>query len=223
MKTNNKKPPTLGIALLEHTLPESIKDDVIGDLHEQYYESKDTLLIKQWEFYKQVLLIILRYVMITKQALSLVCAILALSVFFVVTAGILFLSNNNDAEAFTKPYWTDGNFYQFFLDPMLYQSISLELFTGVSPQLFINIPAILWVLLGAGAVFLMSRASKLNLQSIAALSVILLAGPYIWGMISFKTNHIPLVESGPIIAFSLITVSYLVIPLTVLFIKELLR
>jgi len=158
-----------------------------------------------------------------KKTIALILSALSCAIFLLFTAAILFLSNSEDAAAFSKPYWTNGNFYQFFLDPMLYNYISDKMFAGITLQLFINIPSILWSLSGMAIIIFLKKTSKLNLQTIAIVSVILLLGPYIYGMISFKTNEIPLRESGPILAFTLLSVLYLIVPLTVLFIQEMFR
>ncbi|MFT5899502.1 MAG: hypothetical protein ACI97K_002155 [Glaciecola sp.] len=223
MKTNDRIPPKLGLILLETCLPNSVKDEIIGDLHEQYYESNDRHMIKQFSFWWQAALIISRYVMMNKKTIALILSAVSLAIFLIFTAAILFLSNSDDATAFSKPYWTNGDFYQFFLDPMLYSYISGEMFAGITPQLFINIPSILWSLAGVGLIIILKKTSKLNLQTIAIASLLLLVGPYIWGMLNFKANEIPLRESGPILAFTLISVLYLVLPLTALFIKEMFR
>ncbi len=223
MKNSKNTPPKIGLFLLEICLPNSVKDEIIGDLHEQYYESEEPISIKQLNFWYQSAIVIWRCIMFTKKTLALALCVMSCAVLFICIAAITFISNSTDAEAFSKPYWTDGNFYQFFLDPILYSHISNNMVDGISPQLFINIPSILWMLGGIAIVLLLKKASKLNLQTIAVVSLVLLVGPYIWAVFSFKTNNVPLRESGPILAFMLINVVYLVVPLTILFIKEMFK
>jgi hypothetical protein len=222
MSTQKNIPPKIALALLEKCLPNSVKDEIIGDLHEQYFYSNEPLVLKQLSFWWQAMLVISRYVILSKKLIAVIISAISCAIFFVCISALLFLSNSNDAQAFSKPYWTDGNFYQFFIDPMLYQFMSTKMLEGINLQLFINLPSVLWSLGGVVFFVMLKRRSLLNLQTIAMASLILLIGPYFWGVMSFKTNEIPLQESGPIIAFSLVTVIYLIVPLTFLFVKQML-
>ena len=82
----------------------------------------------------------------------------------------------------------------------------------ISLNEFLNMPAILWLILSCTLLFCLDKKYQLSLRSFAIIALTLISLPYIWGVAYFNLFEVPLKGSGPIIAFMWISILMLILP-----------
>jgi hypothetical protein len=214
MKPINNKPPRLALVLLNKLLPDSVNDDISGDLIEEFNQSSKTLFKSKYTFWLHTLSTCLRYNMNNKAAVSLVLAFISIGLFYGLIVAITFLSNADNTLVFDNSYWTNGAVHLFFFEAEFWQLFGNQELSETSWQLFINIPSVLWFLFSCTWLYCLDKKYLLNLQSFAILALTFLSLPYLLGVAYFNLFDVPLRESGPIIAFMWLSILYLILPLS---------
>ena len=207
-----KHPPKAALKLLNWLLPEQVKDDILGDLQEEFHQSEQSPQAKQLWFWRQSITTCMRYNMNSKTLTSLALATLSISIFYALLTAIVFLSNGID-EVFNKDYWSSGALHLFFAEPIFWQNLSGQQLNQVTPALFGNTPSIVWAGLGLTAIKLLNNRYKMGLKVYSYVALLTLTLPYIWGVFYFSLNTVPLKQSGPIIAFMWLPILFLILPL----------
>jgi hypothetical protein len=82
MSAINKKPPKFALALLHYPLPNLVKDDIAGDLIEEFSQSIEILLISKYIFRLHTLTLCWRYNMNNRVALSFGLASASIELFY---------------------------------------------------------------------------------------------------------------------------------------------
>ncbi|MCW8108329.1 hypothetical protein OPS25_07460 [Alteromonas ponticola] len=223
MSNNNQKhcPPTLPMWLLNLLLPDSVKDDITGDLTEEYSRSTDTLLNKNKWFWSQTISTCWRFTMTKQNLASLGLAIISILTLGIIMHAILFLSVADDPASFHNAYWTDGNFHQFFFDAPLWQFISENNLSRLSFDMFIHLPSMAWLAIALCGFIVLKKQLHLSFTYQLILAASLLMLPYIGGVTYFRLTDVALNQAGPILALMLISAFYLILPFTHLLLKEL--
>ncbi|UAA39232.1 hypothetical protein KIH87_02385 [Paraneptunicella aestuarii] len=212
MNKEIQNPPKLAMKLLEWLLPEKVKEEISGDLIEEFNGSDEPLKSRNFKFWHQTLATCWRY-SINKQAIYTGLGVsLILSVFFVMLTAITFLAFGSD-EVFEHPYWTTGALHQFFLESLFWDSLANGLMFDASIGLLFNIPSCIWTVGCFLVLHWFERRERLNLRNYLFFAFTALALPYGIGMLYFNVNQVPLREAGPIIAFMWLPIVYMIIPL----------
>lgn len=217
MKLTKNEPPRMALVLLNKCLPDPVNENISGDLIEEFNHSNHTLFKSKYRFWLHTLSTCWRYNMNAKMLISLVLSLLAMSIFYLMLLAITFLAYG-DADAFNaldNDYWTSGAIHLFFVEPIFWQTWSGELLSQATLGLFSNTPAILWSVTGLIILIWLDRRYKLHLKTYSYIALALLTSPYLWGVLYFNLNTVPLKESGPIVAFMWSSILFLVLPLTV--------
>ncbi|NMH61306.1 hypothetical protein [Alteromonas ponticola] len=221
MNNNKPHPPRLALWLLDVTLPDTVKDDITGDLTEEYCGSTDTGLTKNKWFWHQTIATCWRFTMTKQKLTSIGLATLSILLFGLIAYSILFLSVADDPVSFQKAYWTDGNFHQFFFDEPLWQFIGANNLSQLTIDMFIHLPSLVWTVAALGLFVLVKKQFALSFSKQLLAAVILILLPYVGGVAYFSLNEVALNQAGPILALMLISALYLLLPFTHLLVKEL--
>jgi hypothetical protein len=214
MKPINNKPPRLALVLLNKCLPDSVNDDISGDLIEEFNQSSETLFKSKYTFWLHTLSTCWRYSMNSKVVFSLLLALISIGLFYGLIVAITFLSNSENTQIFDNSYWINGAVHLFFFEAEFWQLFGNQELSKTSWKLFINIPSVLWFLFSCTLLYYLDKKYLLNLQSFAILALTFLSLPYLWGVVYFNLFDVPLRESGPIIAFMWLSILYLILPLS---------
>lgn len=213
MKSNLKPPPFIALKLLQWLLPESVKDDIFGDLNEEFYHSNRSVTSNKIWFWQQTITTCTRYNMNKKTAVSFALATLSISIFYVMLVAIAYLAYGEDGGVYNNGYWTSGAVHLFFIEPVFWQTLSGTILSNITLGLFINIPSIIWTGFSLILVKQLNTRYKLDMKTYGVIMLSLISLPYLWGIAYFKLNVVPLRESGPIIAFMWMSILYLILPL----------
>jgi len=211
MKPIINRPPKLALVLLDKLLPTSVNDDISGDLIEEFHQSSETLFTRQYTFWLHTLSTCWRYNMNSKTAASFGLASISAGIFYALVVAITFLSNAEPTQVFDHAYWTNGSIHLFFFEAEFWQFFGKLGQAETSLNLFLNMPAILWLILSCTLLFCLDKKYQLSLRSFAITALTLISLPYIWGVAYFNLFEVPLKECGPIIAFMWISILMLIL------------
>lgn len=208
-----KNAPKIPRFLLTHFLPTHVAEEITGDLLEEFHHAKRPHWQNQWWFWYQSLSVCTRFNMNYRNLMCLLLAAFALTGFFIMLLAIAFLAYGDEA-AFSGDYWTSGALHRFFMEPLFWQSLDGRYFSHVkSPDLYINIPSMLWATACLATLWLIDKKYTLTLRTYIPLALLALLTPYVVGVLQFTLYEVPLKQSGPIIAYMWISVLYLLLPL----------
>ncbi|WP_019617250.1 hypothetical protein [Psychromonas ossibalaenae] len=218
---------SMSLWLFQHILPNEVKDDISGDLQEEYTEhvlpEKGKFQADIW-LLKQTLLTCSHHIFTYSNGFALLAALIGLSIFFILSVAIAWLSTFKAidvSDAFMNNL-SSGASHKIFVEPAFWQYIP------ESYQHFSEFGIWMWIELRAGlysicAVYFIAKINKiigLNIKSYALLAIMLMFIPYFWGTYQFLFHDIPLKEAGPIIATMLFTVWYMILPISWQLIKK---
>ena len=221
--------PLLSISLwlFQHILPNEVKDDISGDLEEEYTEyvlpEKGKFQANIW-LLKQTLLTCSHHVFTYSNGLALLVALISLSVFFILSVAIAWLSTikaTDVSDEFLKN-WSSGPSYKTFVEPAFWQYMpeSYQHFFEWSIDMWLNLPAVLYSIC---AFYFMAKINKvidLNIKSYALLAIVLMFSPYFWGEYQCLFSDLSPKEAGPMVAFTWIAVWYMILPIGYQLIKK---
>ena len=201
-------------------IPNYFSCDISGDLEEEY----NTIMLpiygrrkaNRW-LIKHTLTICTHFIFSTKNLLSVLISVVAVSVFSTMFISIFWLSDLTDASVLNDAFWQQwlaGNTYQIFFEPVLWQSISQVFTQSVDWSLWLYQPALIYALISLYFLYNICPLTKLSISKylLVALTVIIL--PYFFGWSLFLFMDIKMNESGPIVAFMWLTTMYLIMPLS---------
>jgi hypothetical protein len=213
MKSPHPAPPRLAVMLLELVLPDPVSEHISGDLQEEFSQLEQPLIKRQLWFWRQSISACWRYSMNRSLLLSSVIAVFSLIVCGMMMLAVVYLSNGDD-EVFYNSYWTTGAVHNLFFEPLFWQAVTNNVYSGISISLFINIPSIVWSSLCLGLLLWNKKRERLTISRFTIIAVVSLFSPYLFGVIYFQTNIVLTREAGPIIAFMWLPIVYLIIPLS---------
>jgi hypothetical protein len=212
--STNKQPPKLAIWMLNTLLPDSVKDDISGDLTEEFNYSKHTTLKTYCQFWQQTLTTCWRYSMTKQLFTSLVLTFVSLITTYLLVKAVIFLSVA-DNPLFLKDYWLNGNVYLLFTEEFFWSNSFGENAYQFEWNMFMHMPSIIWALSVGALIYSINRSVRLNLSSYIVLALIACFAPYVYGMLTLRFTDMSPKETGPIIAFMWISIIYLILPLSV--------
>jgi len=169
----------------------------------------DRLLIKH------TMEICTHFIFSTKNLLSFLVSVVAVSIFFTMAISVFWLSNLADISVLSDAFWQQwlaGNTYQIFFETLLWQSIPQIFAQPIDWSMWLYKPALIYALIAYYFLYKVCVITKLSIIKylLIALTVIIL--PYFFGTALFLFMDIKMNESGPIVAFMWLNTLYLIIP-----------
>lgn len=210
---NNQTPPGLALKLLSWLIPDHFKDDIAGDLIEEFNKSDRSSAANQLWFWQQTMGTCWRYTMTWQTLVSLGLAVMSLTMFLVMTTAVTFLAYG-EGQVYSNDYWVTGAVHLFFAEPVFWESLSNGLLLEATLGIFVNIPSLIWTGISLALLMLIERKQPLSLKKYITLVMALISIPYLWGMLYFMLNEVALKQAGPIIAFMWLPVLFLIVPLS---------
>lgn len=205
--------------LIQHCLPIKIRDDVCGDIEEEFTQlSRDSKAQYQTNFWllKQTILTCGYFIMTVKKLWSLAIAVLSVGLFMLMAFAIIWLSNYSDISAFSEQFWyqfSTGNSHLVFFEANFWQYSLQSISKGMEFQLWLDSTAFIYSLIALFLLFKLNNRNNLSVKQYAILSISLMMLPYLIGSIIFAVKHVPLIEVGPIIATMWLTICYMILPI----------
>jgi hypothetical protein len=213
MKPINNKPPRLALVLLNKLLPDSVNDDISGDLIEEFNQSDSSNLVNQYLFWRNTISTCWGYSMNKQLSLSLAMVAVSLTIFYLLIKAVVFLSVADD-PLFYKDYWMNGDIHLLFAEGFFWSnsfgSNAYELDWGM----LVHDSSVIWSTISFTVLYVLDRQHKFRLFGYASLAFIVCFTPYLCGMLILRFNDVPLTEIGPLVAFMWISIIYLILPLS---------
>jgi hypothetical protein len=204
--------------LLQHLLPNKIKDDISGDLEEEYtkYILPEQGMLKSnvWLF-KQTFLTCSRYVFTYSRGLVFLAATLCLAIFLTFAFAIIWLSNMYDPTTLSELFWQNwlaGHSHQVFFEPAFWQYLPEAYKYVFDINLWFDSIACLYTILALYFLAKIDKSKQLSVIKYIFLAIIFMVLPYLWGTYQFMFNDIALKKSGPIVATMWLTILYMILP-----------
>jgi len=213
MKSFNNKPPKLALMLLNKLLPDSVNDDISGDLVEEFNQSKSSNWVNHCLFWRDTLSTCWRYSMNKQLSLSLGMTAVSLFIFYMLIKAVVFLSVADD-PFFFKDYWMNGDIHLLFVEDFFWSnsfgSNAYELDWGM----LIHDWSVIWSTISFAVLYMLDKRYDFRLFGYISLAFVVCFTPYFYGMLVLRFNDIPLTEVGPLVAFMWISIIYLILPLS---------
>lgn len=221
--SNLNHPPKMATWLLKIALPSKLKNELSGDLLEEYQYMITQNQTEQnadiW-FWQQTLIACFRTGLSQGRMNFVFLAMIPVAIFSLLFVSVIFLSSAEHSplvdKLFAQTYWLDGNIHKVFFDPLYWQAMysAKREMTMSFGMLFNNLPSTTWALFWLVSIYTLDRYQQLNAIQFATLSIIAICGLYIWGAISIATDeNVQLRTVGPTIAYMWLSIFYLILPL----------
>lgn len=219
---------SISLWLFQYLLPDEVIDDISGDLEEEYTQyvlpEKGKFQANIW-LLKQTLLTCSHHVFTYSNGLALLIALISLSVFFILSVAIRWLSNLDATEVsddFVKSLSSGGASYKTFVEPAFWQFMpkSYQNFSEFGIWMWVELRAVLYSICAFCFMVKINKIFDLNIKSYALLAIALIFIPYIGGTYLFLFTDVSLKDAGPISATMLFTVWYMILPVGYQLIKK---
>jgi hypothetical protein len=225
----NNKPPYIAQQLISISLPNAIKDEILGDLEEEFnahiahYSDNRQAKFNYW---KQAIITIFQFIAIrgknsilssnTKQKISLT---VGFSVFLISLLLISWLSHLNGFEYFTQNMETElaqGNPHKALVQTQFWQISLLNIKYANSLDYFFQFEAFIWAVFSIIVINLISKKNLMSKNLMIFSSSVMIFIPYVAGSIFLEFAHYPIQQVGLILAKMIFSIFYLVLPMTYL-------
>ena len=209
--------------LLNICLPEHLRDDISGDIEEEYLllTEQHNAHYQYW-LIEQTLLTCVHYAFTPAKLLSLALATVSISIFILMSLAIIWLSAADDFSLFIERFWQEfpQQSYTLFFEPGFWQFVPTAISEGMGFYLWIDGPAAWYSLLALLVLMKIDKHSQLSSYRYGLLSVTLMLLPYLWGTVQFLLYDISLKATGPLLATMWLTIIYMILPITFTTIKK---
>jgi hypothetical protein len=234
MKGNTiSKPPIIAEQILSLCLPSAIKNEVLGDLSEEFNLDIKRSANRKYavcRYWQQVLKTSTQYTIIRGKH-SLLDASLKQKL-LLLTGGIIFvtcyllitlLSNINSTEVLAIDIFSElkqGNTHTIFMQKGFYPLAATSVYKIKGISYLFQFEALLWTLLSV-KIFRLLKKSTITKTLFFIVSSTWLFIPYVLGTSYLKITSLPIQQVGPIVAFMLFSILYLVLPMAYMNFKNL--
>jgi heme A synthase len=228
-RVKSAQPPYIAQQLISIILPNAIKDEILGDLEEdfhahfaQYSNNRQA----QYNYCKQAAISVVQFLFIRakdsiassniKQNISL---IVGFSVFFISLLLISWLSHLDASLNFSQSMMDElvqGNPHKALLHPQFWQ-ISLSSIKLVnSLDYYFQFEAFIWAVISIIVIHLIKQKNSINKTLMMLVSSLMIFLPYIAGSIFLEFGNYKHPQVGVVLAEMIFSVFYLILPITYL-------
>ncbi|MEO0369529.1 MAG: hypothetical protein AAF197_12235 [Pseudomonadota bacterium] len=217
----NSQTPKLALWLIDKCLPESIKDDVAGDLTEEFNQANKAKFERYSHLWQQTLGACWRYAPRNKPFVqSFGLALFTVLISFVLIRAVMFLSFADDFTVYAKEYWTNGSVHLSFVEPLFWKTMVGDNAYPFELWALIDGWSYTWSISCLFAISLLSRKVSIGVTGYSIFTLIACVLPYLFGIYSFQYVGLGLKEAGPMIAFMWIPTLYILLPMSVVIMRK---
>ena len=224
---NTQQPPTVASLLLRSILPKRFAENIMGDLDEEFTKrmQENSSLAKRW-YWQQCIETMLVYgskKFSTVSFLGRLNFYLPIFMFAVVVALISLLSNLDDPEVISPDFWgqlLQGKIHVAVLTESFWQNFQYFM-TEINLGMLIDIPAIIITSFNIALLYYLDKKQQVSTLRLAIWGYALTFIPYIWTLMHLSSHNLPPKLVGPIIAMGILTILYMLIPVSYMVHKRL--
>ena len=212
----------LSIWFIQHIAPNNIKDDLSGDLAEEYTQhilpEQGSVKASLW-LLRQTSLTCAHYVFTFVNGIAFIVALIGLSIFSLLAAAIFWLSNVPSFDVSLWQTWSQqASHHRLVFEPDFWQFIAQFYADGFLVSSFYNwidVTAVFYSLLALYVLAKLDKAKTLTAFKYALSAIALMSVPYLWGTYQFLFNDMVTgPQTGPIVATMWLTIMYMILPTT---------
>ncbi len=226
-KTPLSRPPIIAEWLLSLCLPSAYKNEVLGDLAEEF--NQDIVRNKNYrlariKYWQQALKTPIEYTIIhgknsvfdtnlQQNIMLFIGSITFISCYLLIT----WLSNINGAEEIildVSSKLQHGNIHKILIQTMFWPLATTSIYEIKSLSYLFQFEALMWTFISVKLITFYRYKSRISKANFFIFSFIWLLIPYVFGAIYLKLNLLPIQQVGPIVAFMLFSILYLILPIT---------
>lgn len=230
MSKPQSTPPKAALLLMSMILPKQIESNLIGDLIEEYQ-----LLIADgrkdadaW-FWRQAMETNLIYISSLLRRPSVLRKLNILVPFILFTFAsllITWLSHMDSLEGYTEGMWQsllEGKIHLALFEPAFWQEINQTLLKMGDLSMYLHLPSMLFTSVSMLLLYKLDKKLNFSVLKMAVWGYGLMLVPYSWALIHINTQQLMPTQIGPLLAFGLITIFYMILPISYMVNKKLIR
>jgi hypothetical protein len=212
----------LALWLVDKCLPVSIKDDVAGDLSEEFSDAAESK--RHFKLWQQTLGVCWQYALRNKAFVqSFGVTLFTIVISSVLIHAVLVLSFVDDPVLYSRAYWENGKIHQLFFDKTFWSLVMQEGAYPFGVNALIDGWSYTWAITCLFAINLLSQKITITMKGYLWLTLVACTLPYAFGVYNFQYSELTRMEIGPIIAFMWISILYILVPMSVVIIRALYR
>lgn len=232
-KRDRSSLPVLVEKLLSCVLPDDLKNEIIGDLSEEFYHqvhsNPDHRQAKKWLWQQTTKTIaIFASIRIARalrdldlmHTMALFIGIVVFVATFVVITLLSHLDGFDDYSFDLSAMLVSGDLHQALAHSEFWQQALTHSFYLNDLNYLFQWPALLWAGASTLLLSLCAKTSWMSKHSIAGLAVCLVFAPYLLGTVYLQHNQVTINQAGSILALMLFSIMYLVVPATVITLRN---
>lgn len=222
-KTDRTKFVRLGNRLLSLVLKKRIAENLLGDLEETFNDkSKTDLKAAKWWYTKQFLLTFVSSIsgrLKSDRTVNLMMLGLAVVIVPIIFCMVAWLSNMDETTPVVWQLLLEGKMHQivFFAE---FWSVQFDALPSVEISMFIGYKSIFWAVFCLALINRIASNPASTVRIIAFMGMIAMILPYLLGMAFIQIYQPIPTQVGPILAFMLLNVFYLLLPVSFLVNKK---
>ncbi|REL35077.1 hypothetical protein [Thalassotalea euphylliae] len=228
-KNSKVTPPFLASKLLSLLLPERYSDNVLGDLEEEFYQlaEQDMKLANHW-YWRQSMstsMIYLQKKMRSIEVLGRLNFYLPLAMVLIAISLVSLLSMLTDPEFISPRFWDEllqGKIHTALLSENFWHNF-WSFIRMAELDMLIHSESLI---IASACLFILSYQAKKPQVSAAKLAIwgyMLAFTPYLWSIIYIGHNSFEARQVGPIIATGILSLFYMLLPVSYLVHRQLKR
>ena len=211
---------TFASNLLVKVLPSYSKEAMVGDLREEFWQRKQqgTVQANCWLWLQLVRAVFhgLTTALKGQAAMKYLAMAGCLTVVPTLIAMVAWLSNMDNTSDEVWQQLLGANMHNIVTYGHFWQQVPEALGAIDGIQLFIHHWSVAWTLISFGAISAISYLKRCNAHQVMLMGLVAMLLPYALGWMYINTMMLPPNKLGPIIAFMLFNILYMLVPLTVL-------
>jgi hypothetical protein len=228
---NNKlaQPPYIAQKIISLCLANAIKDEILGDLEEEFHahlaHSADSRQAK-YKYWKQAIITIFQFIAIRgknsllssniKQRISITVGVI---IFFISLLLISWLSHLVGFEGFSQGMeleLSQGSPHKALVQAQFWQISFLNLKYANTLDYFFQFESFMWAIFTITVINLIDKKHFIKNKLMIFSSNVMVFLPYITGSIFLEFTHYPIQQVGVMLAKMIFSIFYLIIPITYL-------
>jgi hypothetical protein len=222
MKSLDHYSPKLAFWLLDKCLPESVKDDVVGDLSEEFIRASETTERRHLELWQQTISACWRYAPRNKTFIqSFLIALFTVAISYVLIQAVMVLSVLDEPVLYGQEYWFDGNIHLLFADPLFWSIVTTEDAYSFDLYALVDDRSYSWAISCFFAISILGRRINISVLGYSIFTVLACGLPYLYGVYHFYFVGLGIKEAGPMIALMWIPTLYVLLPMSIVIIRAL--
>ena len=219
MIPSSDSPPLLAIFILKLILPDSLCQELLGDLQEEFTRLAESSQSEASRWYWQQALrtagIYLAKAMLSTSTARHLNLLVGFALFQLSFLLVIWLSYGDNFIHFSVGFFDQilaGKAHLALFEPQFWHNLPVVMSRVDETDFLIHPPSVFLVLLLSPVLLHLARSSTLSTTRLAAIAYLIALAPYIVVVSYLTINTLPAQQVGPVLATGLISFLYLILP-----------